>query len=102
MLNVKVFGQLLRDFFQSLTGLEFRAQEKRISDSFRIEGNAIVVTVFLLILNQTEFRSVHNQEETRHYDHIPFNLKRIRNLFLYIYSCICYSESAEPVIPRNL
>ena len=42
-----------------------------------------LVTVFLLIMNPTEFQYVHNQKENRHYDHLPFNLKDIRNsLFL--------------------
>ena len=31
------------------------------SDSFQIERNVIVVTVFLLLINQTEFCLVHNQ-----------------------------------------
>ena len=35
----------------------------------------IVVTVFLLIMNQTEDCLVHNQEESCRYDHIPFNWK---------------------------
>ena len=33
----------------------------------------IVVTVFLLIMNQIEFQLVHNQKENRHDDHIPLN-----------------------------
>jgi len=34
------------------------------SDTFQIYSNMIVVTVFLLIVNQTEFRSVHNKRKT--------------------------------------
>ena len=45
--------------------------------SFQIERSMVVVTVFLLIINQTEFRWVHNQKDHRHYDHIPFNFKGI-------------------------
>ena len=40
------------------------------------------LTVFLLIMNQTEFRLVQNQKENCHYDRIPFSLKGIRNRFL--------------------
>ena len=48
----------------------------------------IVLTVFILIMKQTEFCLVHNEMENYHYDHIPFNsvwfiiplnLKRITN-----------------------
>ena len=35
----------------------------------------IVVTVFLLIMNEMEFRFVYNQKENCQYDHIPFNLE---------------------------
>ena len=34
---------------------------------------------------ETESHSVHNQKENCHCDHIPFNLKVIRYIFLYIY-----------------
>ena len=44
--------------------------EKRICDSFRIARNGIVVTVFLMIMKQSEFRLVHNQK-----DPIPCNSK---------------------------
>ena len=43
--------------------------------------NTIVKTVFLLIMNLTEYRSVHNQKGNRLYDHIQFNLKVIRDRF---------------------
>ena len=56
-------------------------QEKYIPDYFQIEWNMIVVKVFFLTVNQTEFRLVHNQMENCHHDHIPCDLKRIRNLF---------------------
>ena len=36
--------------------------------------------VFLLIMSKTEFYSVNNRKENRHYDNGPFNLKVIRNL----------------------
>ena len=52
------------------------------SDSFQTERNMIVLTVFLSIVNRTEFRLVHAwSNENCHYDHIPFTLKRIRNMF---------------------
>ena len=39
----------------------------------------IVVTAFLLIMNQAEFPVVHNcQQESCHYDHIPLNSNGIR------------------------
>ena len=43
--------------------------------------NLIAVTIFLLIMNQTKFRCVHNQKENSRYDHISINLKVVRNLF---------------------
>ena len=41
----------------------------------------IVVTVFPLTMNRMKFRLTHNQKQNCHYDHIPFNLKIIRNLY---------------------
>ena len=41
----------------------------------------IIWTVFLLIMNPTEIRWVHNQKENCPYDHIPFNFKGIVRLF---------------------
>ena len=49
--------------------------EKSISDSFEIERNMIVVTVFFLTMIQMEIRSVHNKKENCPYDHVPFNSK---------------------------
>ena len=46
-------------------------------------------TVFLLIMNTVKFCSVHNQKENRHCNHIPFNMKGIRNIYTYIYICEC-------------
>ena len=37
----------------------------------------IVMTVSLLIMNQTDLRLVDNQKENNHNDHIPLNLKVI-------------------------
>ena len=56
-----------------------------ISICFQIEKNMIAGTVFLSIFNQMEFRLVRNQKEACHNDHISFNLKVIRNLFLQIF-----------------
>ena len=53
-------------------------------NSFQIERNKIVVTVFLLIKSQTNVLWVHNQKENGQYDRIPFNLKRIRNFMCQI------------------
>ena len=43
--------------------------------------NTIVVTVFLLTMNQTEVRLIHNQKENCRHDHLPFNCKGNGNLF---------------------
>ena len=48
---------------------------KSISNLFQIERKTIVVTVFLLIMNETEVRLAYNQKENCHHDRIPFNLK---------------------------
>ena len=60
----------------------------RISISFHIEWDMIVVTVFLSImvtvfhwiLNQMEFHLVQNRKEKCHHDHIPFNVKGIGSI----------------------
>ena len=49
--------------------------EVKTYNSLQIEKNMIVVTVFLLIMNQIKFHLVHNQKENCHYDHIPLNLE---------------------------
>ena len=49
--------------------------ENYISNSFHIEWDMIMVTVFLSILNQMDFHVVQNQKENCHHDRIPFNLK---------------------------
>ena len=54
------------------------------SHSFQIERNTIVVTVFLLIMNPTEIRLVHNQKENCHYGRIPFSLKGNREIKITI------------------
>ena len=63
-------------------------------NSFQIENNTLVVTVFLLIMNQTDFHLVHNQKKNCHYESIPFNLKRIRK------KCIC--EEQGRCVTRSL
>ena len=57
--------------------------EKDISILFHIKRNVILATVFLLILNQTEFRLIdnYNQKINSNYVHISFNLREIRNKF---------------------
>ena len=57
-----------------------------VSNSFQINRNTIVVTVFLLIMNPTNFRLVNNQKENCNYDRIHINLKRIRKRFLWIFN----------------
>ena len=54
--------------------------ENYILISFHIEWDMIVVTVFLSILNQTEFHLVQNRKENCHHDHIPLNMKGNRNI----------------------
>ena len=54
--------------------------------SFQIEWNMIFVAGILLIMNRTEFRWAYKQEANRHNDHIPFNMKGIRNRYLWV-SC---------------
>ena len=56
--------------------------EGSFPNSFQTERNTVVVTIFLLITNETDFRLIHNQEENSHYDRIPFDLKGIRKSFL--------------------
>ena len=46
--------------------------------SFQNNRNVIVLTVFLLIMNQKEFRLIQNQKENSKYDNIPFNLDNLR------------------------
>ena len=47
-----------------------------------------IMAVFLLIMDPMNFRYVHNQNENFHYDHIPFNLKGTRKIFLWVYVMI--------------
>ena len=68
--------------------------ENWIFDSCQIARNVIVVTVFLLIMNQTEVRLVHNQKENCDYDRIPVNLKGIRNRFI----CVSYGQIGFSVL----
>ena len=56
--------------------------EKQFSVYFQIERSMIVVTFFLLIMNQTEYCLGYIQKGNCHYDHIPLNLRVNRNLFL--------------------
>ena len=55
----------------------------RFPISFKLKGIWSSLTVFLLIINPTEFRLVHNHKENFHCDHISFNLKGIRNPVLW-------------------
>ena len=50
-------------------------QENFFSNSLEIEKNMMVVTVFLLTMNQTEVHLIHNQKDNCHYDRILFSLK---------------------------
>ena len=65
-----------------MTPFQFIHLEKYFRDSFQIESNKTIVTVFLLIMNQTEVRLVHNQNEYCRNDRIFFNLKGIREKIL--------------------
>ena len=57
----------------------FNRNRKQISDSFQIEGNVVVVTVLIWIMNQMEFRSVDNQKENCHHDHIDILIQEYEN-----------------------
>ena len=41
------------------------------------------MTVFISILNQIDIHLVQNRKETRHHDHIPFNLKGNGNIVFF-------------------
>ena len=69
--------------------------DKYISDSLQIARNMIVVTVFLFLREQTEVRLVHNQKENCHSDHIPLNLKRIRNIFVWVLEILCFKKARK-------
>ena len=57
------------------------SSEKWFSDFSQIERNMILMTVFLLIVNQIEFHSVQNPKKTD-CNHILFDLRGIRNRFI--------------------
>ena len=59
--------------------LYFRT-EKLIYDSFQTERSMIVVTVFILIINQTNFSLVYNKKKNCCFDRISVNLVTV---FLY-------------------
>ena len=59
--------------------------ENYASNSFHIEWDMIVVTVFLSILNQMEFHLVQDRKENCHHDHIPFNVKGIGSIVFSVY-----------------
>ena len=61
--------------------------EKYVSNSFQIEWNIIVVigSGFPSTLNQIEFHLVLNRKENCHHDHIPFDVKRNRNIVFSVY-----------------
>ena len=56
--------------------------------SFQIEWDMVVLTVFLLILNQMEFHFVQNRKENYHHDRTPFDLKGNGNI---VFSVCCFS-----------
>ena len=57
-----------------------------ISNSFQIEWDMILLTVFLSILNQMEFHLIQNQKENSYHDHFPFNLKGNGNIVFSVCS----------------
>ena len=61
----------------------------------------IVVMVFLLIMNQTEFNLVYIQKENRHYDHISLDLKGTRNQFLRVASEFMQRNLLKSVVGRR-
>ena len=48
--------------------------------SFQSEWNVIVVKFFLSIISQSEFCLVHSQQENCQHNHIPCNVKEVRNI----------------------
>ena len=54
----------------------------------------ILVTVFLLIMNQMEIHLVQNQQGNCHHDHIPFNLKGSGNIVFSVWATI---EAPSPL-----
>ena len=76
--------------------------EKQVSNSFQIEGKMVMMTVLLLNMNPMEFNLVHNQNENCHHDHIPFNLKGIRNIFLWVQRVSRIFPSAVRKVTRIL
>ena len=44
--------------------------------------SVLYIYIYTWIIYQTEFHLVHNQKGSCDFDHIPFNLKGIRDLFL--------------------
>ena len=77
--------------------------EKCSSDSFPVWRNVTVMTVFLLLMVQTEVRLVFIQKENCHYGRILLNLKGVRRRFLLkVDACstrmIWYSSSRFPEI----
>ena len=63
------------DIFNKHITIDTLNWEHYIPIYFQIEWDMIVVTVFLSILNQMEFRLVQDWKENCTYDHIPFNMK---------------------------
>ena len=64
--------------------------EMFVSVSFQCEENSILLTIFLLIVDQPEFLSVHNQSENGNrseigkYKLILIDLSRIKSRFVYM------------------
>ena len=55
--------------------------QKSSSHSYQTNPNQIEITIFLLILNQTEFRLVPNQSENGKYNLILVDLTRFNKIF---------------------
>ena len=66
--------------------------ENYISNSYHIEWDMIVVTVFLSILSQMEVYLVQNWKENCHHDHIPFNVNRIGNIVFSVQQKSCRAK----------
>ena len=64
------------------------------------EWDTIVVTVFLLILNQMEFHLVQNRKENCHHDYIPFNVKGNRNIVFSVYA-VSIRRGFQNSLPAN-
>ena len=73
-------------------------RENYTNNSFHIQWDVIVVTIFLPILNQMEFHLVQNRKENCHHDHIPLNVKGIVCVVFSVHAAAAVRGSLGPYI----